>query len=87
MGKGHGQKWRRAAEQGHAVQCPYCLKPCGTRLELNVHIRDECERLEDDFIPKARLRTITQAQLNADPRYAPLLEVCPATRSLSNALI
>eukprot|EP00884_Botryococcus_braunii_P016566 jgi/Botrbrau1/3593/Bobra.0078s0044.1 len=72
IGKGHGSQWRAAQERGDAIQCPYCGLDCSSRTELNQHVRDVCTRLEDDFIPEGRRRTVSQAQLDADPRYAPL---------------
>ncbi len=78
MSKAHASRWARAAERGDAWRCPYCGEACGGRVELGVHVRDACVHLTDDFIPPARLRSVTQSQLDADPRYAPLLPVSSA---------
>jgi hypothetical protein len=72
VGRRHTQHWALQQANQALLVCPYCGNPCRDRSALRSHIRDVCSHLTADFMQPGFVREVSQAALDADPRYAPL---------------
>ncbi len=74
-GRRHLQHWAQQQADIALLVCPFCGTPCSDRHALRVHIRDACTHLTHDFMQPGFVRGVSQATLEADPRFAALHKV------------